>query len=385
MYSRFQKALDAAVSNGRVAGAVALVADRDGVTYEAAAGLRTAGAPEVMDQATVFWLASMTKTIASVAALREVEQGRLSLDGDLSALLPEFAGLQVLEGFEADGAPRFRPARTAPTLRQLLTHTSGFGYGFLHGELGRWREATGAPDPNGGSRAGHVQPLLFDPGEQWAYGIGIDWAGLAVEASSGQAFDAYLADHVLGPLGMVDTAFVPNADQTTRRASPHVRGEDGKLAPFPFGMPSAPEVWSGGGGLFGTARDYARFTRMLLNGGTLEGARILAPDTVDLLGQVQTGGLRAGAFKGGVALTLDFDLYPDQHTGWGLTGLINPDPSPDGRGAGALAWAGIFNTYYWVDRAAGLSGMVMTQQTPFGDPDVLGLLRALERDAYRVA
>ncbi|MDP3746733.1 MAG: serine hydrolase domain-containing protein [Phenylobacterium sp.] len=383
MYSRFETALDAAVAGGRVAGAVALVADRNGVIYETAAGLRKVGDTAVMDPATVFWLASMTKAVASVAALREVEQGRLSLDGDLSGPLPEFAGLQVLEGFEADGAPRLRPARRPPTLRQLLTHTSGFGYGFLHGELTRWREAAGVPDPMAGFRAGHAQPLLFEPGEQWAYGIGIDWAGLAVEAASGQRLDAYLTDQVFGPLGMADTGFLPTPEQAARQASPHARGEDGRLAPIPFGLPSAPEVWSGGGGLFGTARDYARFTRMLLNGGTLDGARVLSPETVDMLGEVQTGPLRAGAFKDGVAMTLDFDLFPDQHTGWGLTGLINPEPSADGRGAGSLAWAGIFNTYYWVDRAAGLSGILMTQQTPFGDPDVLGLLSALERDAYR--
>ncbi len=385
MYSRFESALDAAVSAGRIAGAVALVADRDGVIYETAAGRREIGGAAPMDPETVFWLASMTKAVASVAALREVEQGRLSLDGDLSDLLPEFAGLQVLEGFEADGAPRLRPARRSPSLRELLTHTSGFGYGFLHGDLARWRAASGAPDPMTGLRAGHVQPLLFEPGEQWAYGIGIDWVGLAVEAASGQRLDAYLAEHIFGPLGMADTGFAPGPEQAARRASPHARGEDGRLAPIPFGMPSAPEVWSGGGGLFGTARDYARFTRMLLNGGALDGARVLDAETVDQLGQVQTGPLRAGAFKGALAMTLDFDLFPGQHTGWGLTGLINPEPSADGRGAGSLAWAGIFNTYYWVDRAAGLSGMLMTQQTPFGDPEVLGLLSALERDAYAVS
>lgn len=384
MYSRFETALDAAVSDGRVAGAVALVADRDGVIYETASGLRTVGGVAAMDPATVFWLASMTKAIASVAALREVELGRLSLDGDLTPLLPEFAGLQVLEGFEADGTPRLRPARRAPTLRQLLTHTSGFGYGFLQGELARWREASGAPDPMAGFRAGHVQPLLFEPGEQWAYGIGVDWAGLAVEAASGQRLDAYLAEHVFEPLNMTDTGFLPSAEQAARRASPHVRGPEGKLMPIPFAMPSAPEVWSGGGGLFGTARDYSRFTRMLLNGGTLDGARVLKAETVDQLGQVQTGPLRAGAFNGALAMTLDFDLFPEQHTGWGLTGLINPEASADGRGAGSLAWAGIFNTYYWVDRSAGLSGMLMTQQTPFGDPDVLALFKSLERDAYRV-
>jgi len=199
VYAGFEKALEAAVASGRIAGAVAAVADRDGVTYTRQAGVRQAGEPAAMTQDTIFWLASMTKAVVSVAALREVEAGRLSLDGDLSGLLPEFSGLKVLEGFGEDGTPRLRPARRAPTLRDLLTHTSGFGYAFLSADLTRWHASTGAADPNGGTRAAHVLPLLHDPGEAWSYGIGIDWAGLAVEAASGQRLDAYLAEHILGP------------------------------------------------------------------------------------------------------------------------------------------------------------------------------------------
>lgn len=378
MYAGFEKALQAAVASGRIAGAVAAVADRDGVTYTREAGVRQAGEPAAMTQDTIFWLASMTKAIVSVAALREVEAGRLSLDGDLSGFLPEFADLKVLEGFGEDGAPRLRPARRAPTLRDLLTHTSGFGYAFLSEDLTRWHAATGAADPNGGTRAAHVLPLLHDPGEAWSYGIGIDWAGLAVEAASGQRLDAYLAEHILGPLGMTDTGFAPV--DPTRRATAHLRVE-GTLfpAPTPPGGTEA-EVLSGGGGLHGTAPDYLRFLRMLLNGGALDGARILKAETVRALSEVQTGALRAGAFKtaNGV-LTTDFDLYPDMQTGHGLATVVTPEATKEGRRPGALNWAGIFNTYFWADPETGKAGVLLTQLMPFGDPDVLALLRALER------
>jgi CubicO group peptidase (beta-lactamase class C family) len=331
-----------------------------------------------MTQDTIFWLASMTKAIVSVAALREVEAGRLSLDGDLAGLLPEFADLKVLEGFGEDGAPRLRPARRAPTLRDLLTHTSGFGYAFLSEDLTRWHATTGAADPNGGTRAAHVLPLLHEPGEAWSYGIGIDWAGLAVEAASGQRLDAYLAEHILGPLGMTDTGFAPV--DPSRRATAHLRVE-GTLfpAPTPPGGTEA-EVLSGGGGLHGTAPDYIRFLRMLLNGGELDGARILKAETVRALSEVQTGPLKAGAFKtaNGV-LTTDFDLYPDMLTGHGLAAVVTPEATKDGRRPGALNWAGIFNTYFWADPEAGKAGVLLTQLMPFGDPDVLALLRALER------
>lgn len=380
MYAGFEKALEAAVASGRIAGAVAAVADRDGVTYTRQAGVRQAGEPAAMTQDTIFWLASMTKAIVSVAALREVEAGRLSLDGDLAGLLPEFADLKVLEGFGEDGAPRLRPARRAPTLRDLLTHTSGFGYAFLSEDLTRWHATTGAADPNGGTRAAHVLPLLHEPGEAWSYGIGIDWAGLAVEAASGQRLDAYLAEHILGPLGMTDTGFAPV--DPSRRATAHLRVE-GTLfpAPTPPGGTEA-EVLSGGGGLHGTAPDYIRFLRMLLNGGELDGARVLKPETVRALSEVQTGPLKAGAFKtaNGV-LTTDFDLYPDMLTGHSLAAVVTPEATKEGRSPGALNWAGIFNTYFWADPEAGKAGVLLTQLMPFGDPDVLALLRALERGA----
>jgi methyl acetate hydrolase len=383
MYEAFERDLARAVTDGRIAGAVAMVMDRSGVTYRTAAGVRAAGAPAPMDEATVFWIASMTKAVVSVAALQQVERGTLTLDGDLADLLPDLAGMEVLDGFEADGTPRLRPARRAVTLRHLLTHTAGFGYDWLDADLRRWSQATGAASANGGVRAAHRQPLLFDPGEGWAYGINTDWVGLAVEAASGQRLDAYLGQHVFAPLGMTDTAFALSVEQEARRASLHVRVPDAGLAAMPFAMPADPEVLSGGGGLFGTAPDYGRFLRMLLNGGSLDGRQVLAPQTVALLGEVQTGEHRAGAFKTAAPGTSnDFDLFPDMHTGWGLTGMISPQAGPAGRSAGSLAWAGLFNTYYWVDPTAGIAGLLMAQLLPFGDPEILALTEALERGAY---
>ena len=383
MYEAFEQALAAAVAGGRIAGAVALAADRDGVTYEHAAGVRSAGGAAAMDLPTVFWVASMTKAVVSVAALQLVEQGKLTLDSDLADLLPDLRGLEVLEGIGADGQPRLRPARGAVTLRRLLTHTSGFGYGFTSPELAAYGQTAGAANPNDGSRAGHRQPLLFDPGQGWIYGIGIDWVGIAIEAASGQRLDAYLGEHIFGPLGMTDTCFALTPEQETRKAGMHVRGPDGALATMPFGMPANPEVLSGGGGLSSTARDYGRFLRMLLNGGTLDGARVLSAQSMAALGQVQTGDHRAGGCISAIpSLSHDIDLYPGMHTGWGLATLINPEPSPDGRSAGSLAWAGLANTYYWADPAAGKAGVLLCQMLPFGDPGVLALFGAFERGVY---
>lgn len=385
MYKAFEDALAEAVRAGRIAGAVALVADRDGVTYEHAAGMRSLGGDAAMDASTVFWIASMTKALVSVAALQLVEQGKLSLDGDLSDLLPDLKDLEVLDGIGEDGKPKLRPARGAVTLRQLLTHTSGFGYGFTSPELAAYAQTPGAANPNAGTRAGHRQPLLFDPGQGWIYGIGIDWAGIAIEAAGGQRLDAWLAEHLFAPLGMTDTAFALSADQQSRKAGMHARGADGVLTPIAFGLPADPEVLSGGGGLSSTAQDYGRFLRMLLNGGALDGARVLSPASMAALGQVQTGDRRAGGWVSAMPnLSRDIDLFPGMRPGWGLATLINPEPSPDGRGAGSLAWAGLGNTYYWADPAAGKAGVLLTQLLPFGDSDVLALFARLERCAYGI-
>jgi methyl acetate hydrolase len=386
MYSRFEQALDAAIAAGRIAGAVALTADRDGVTYEHAAGLRAAGGAVAMDPETVFWIASMTKAVVSVAALQLVEQGKLSLDGDLGDLLPDLRGLEVLEGFDADGKPRLRPAQGAVTLRQLLTHTSGFAYAFSSADLLAYSQATGAPDPNSGTRAAHRQPLAFDPGQGWIYGIGIDWAGIAIEAASGQRLDAYLAAHVLGPLGMTDTGFSLSAEQAARKASVHVRGPDGALIAIPFALPENPEVLSGGGGLYSTPRDYSRFLRMLMGEGVLDGVRVLKVQTVRSLAENQTGAHRAGVLTSALPnMSNDFDMHPGATAAHGLATLVTPAGAGDGRCAGSLAWAGLANTYYWADPQAGKAGVLMTQLLPFADADVLALLKALERDAYGIS
>jgi CubicO group peptidase (beta-lactamase class C family) len=339
-----------------------------------------------MDHETVFWIASMTKALVSVAALQLVERGKLSLDGDLGELLPDLKGLEVLEGFDADGKPRLRPAQGAVTLRQLLTHTSGFAYAFSSADLLAWSQTSGAPDPNSGTRAAHRQPLAFDPGQGWIYGIGIDWAGIAIEAASGQRLDAYLAEHVTGPLGMTDTGFSLSPDQAARKASMHVRGPDGTLIAIPFALPENPEVMPGGGGLHSTPRDYSRFLRMLMGEGVLDGVRVLKAETVRSLAENQTGPHRAGVLNSALPnMSNDFDMYPGMTAGHGLATLVTPPGAGEGRGAGSLAWAGLANTYYWADPAAGKAGVLMTQLLPFADPEVLDLLKALERDAYSLA
>lgn len=373
-----QTGFETAFTSANLPGAVGMIVDRDGVRFAQALGVTDADgkAPVAID--TPFQIASMTKALATVAAMQQVEAGRLSLDAPIGDVLPELADARVLTGFDADGKPQTRPAARPITLRHLLTHTAGFGYFFIHPELLRYFSAVGMPAP--GSLDGIRTPLLFDPGDKWEYSVSIDWAGLAVEAVTGNKLGDYMAEHVFAPLGMTGTGFFDALPDGAAKV--HVRDESGALKAQSTFLGGG-EYHNAGGGLVGTAPDYARFVRAMLRGGELDGNRVLKAETVAEMARNQVAPLRAGYMGSAMPnLAQPYDTFPEQHTGWGLGFLINPEPGPNGRSPGSLAWAGIFNSYYWIDPAKGVGGVFMSQLSPFGDPGALGCFGALERMAY---
>jgi methyl acetate hydrolase len=381
---RMDGLLGAAVERGDVPGVVAVVVDRKGVLYEGAFGKRnlTTGAPMTPD--TVCWIASMTKAITGACTMQLVEQGKLDLDAPAEQWVPMLKEAQVLEGWDDEGKPKLRPPTRPITLRQLLTHTAGFSYEFWNADILRYQEVMGMPNIASGKIAALKTPLLFDPGERWEYGISIDFAGLAVEAVSGKKLSAYMQDHLLSPLGMNDTAFKIRSDMRARLATIHARGEDGALAPIEFELPQDPEFDLGGGGLYGTAGDYARFVRMVLNRGELDGVRVLDAETVDLMCQNAIGDLRVTPMKTVMPqFSNDAEFFPGLPKGWGVTWQVNLEPAPTGRSAGSLQWAGIANSYFWIDPVRGIGGVYMTQILPFADTKSLPLFEAFETEVYR--
>jgi CubicO group peptidase (beta-lactamase class C family) len=368
--AKIRAGLEEAVASGGIAGAVVAVTSAEGPVLQAAVGRQSLDEATPMAVDSVFWVASMTKAVTTVAALQLVEQGKLSLDAPIGEWLPDLAEPDVLEGFGADGKPVLRKARTKLTLKHLLTHTSGFSYEFANGQLARYLKETGTPSAATGLKAGLRQPLMFEPGSKWEYSIGIDWVGQAVEAASGMSLDEYFAAHVTGKLGMKDTVFRPGAAQGGRRVAMHQRQADGRLVVVPFEPRPAPEFLAGGAGLYSTAPDYLAFLHMILN----QGGGLLRPETVAAMGVNQIGALRAGKI-GSVnpALTAEADFYPGMDSKWGLGILINPEPGMFGRRANSLAWAGLPNCYYWIDREAGIGALILMQVLPSGD---LGALKA---------
>jgi methyl acetate hydrolase len=377
------RVLSAAVERGDVPGVVAAAATREGPVYEGAFGRRALPAGAAMTADTVFWIASMTKAITSAAALQLVEEGELSLDRPIADILPELAAPKVLEGFDAAGEPRLRPARAAITLRHLITHTAGFVYSIWNADLGRWLEKTGTPDIISCRNAALSVPLVFDPGERWDYGINIDWVGKAVERASGKKLGDYFAQALFAPLGIKDTAFRLTPERRARLAAMHARAADGTLAPIEFEMPPEPEFEMGGGGLYGTAADYLAFARLFLGDGRVDGRGVLKPATVRLMTENAIGDLEVRRLKTAMPeYSNDAEFFPGMVKKWSLGFMISAAPAPSGRAAGSLAWAGLGNTYFWIDPAKGVAGVILMQLIPFADPKALAVFDGFEKALY---
>jgi len=370
--------LQARVDTAEVPGVVAMAASAQATIYQGAFGVRAQGAATKMTVDTVFRIASMVKLLTTVAALQLVEQGRLKLDEPAARIDPTLAAPQVLTGFDAKGVPQLRPARKAITLRQLLSHTSGFAYPLWDADVGRYLHRARS-DP-----ALPRSVLMFDPGSRWAYGGSLDRVGRLVEMVSGVTLDRYFRDHITHPLGMNDTGFTITEPQRSREAHLHVRQSDGTLQPQPLEQHSAPKRFSGGGGIYSTAPDYLTLLQALLNGGSIDGTSILRPRTVALMADNAIGNLDAGVMRTtNPAISSDVDFFPGVRLRWGLGHMINLDPVEGGRKAGSLTWAGLYNTYYWIDPASGLAAVVMMQILPFADARALAAYRAFERALYR--
>jgi len=366
-----------------IPGVVAIAATSKKVIYQGAYGKRDLSKDDAMTADSVFWIASMTKAITAAAAMQLVEQGKLSLDAPIGKVLPDIATPQVLEGYDAKGEPKLRPARNPITLRHLMTHTAGFCYHLWNGDMVKYLEKTGTPDITSCKNAALQTPIMSDPGTRWEYGINIDFVGKAVEAISGKKLDAYLRDHLFTPLGMTDTGFLISSSQKARVAPMFSRQGDGSLKPMDFEMPQRPEFFMGGGALFSTPRNYIAFLQMLLHEGRFNGAQVLKPETVALMRQNHIGDLNVVTLKTVQPDTSkDANLFPGMTQKWGLSFDINTEQGPAGRSAGSLAWAGLFNTYFWVDPNKRVTGTILTQLLPFADDQVLKLFAKFESGLY---
>jgi methyl acetate hydrolase len=301
----------------------------------------------------------------------------VSLDDQAAKYFPQFANLVVFESFDAQTREyKVRPARKVVTVRHLLTHTSGLGYTFTSATLRDFK-------PREGERY-EVGPLLFEPGTDWVYGTGIDWAGRLVESLSGQTLEDYFQKRIFEPLKMPDTSYNVAAEKHARVVNTFRRNADGSFEERPRTAPQTSTRFNGGGGLYSTARDYIRFLQMLLNQGELDGARILKADTIALMGRNHIGDVGVRALKSAIpASSDDFTFVADGRDKWGLSFQITADAVPGKRAPGSLSWGGINNTYFWCDPARGIAGVILMQFLPFADRKALATYDAFERGVYQ--
>lgn len=369
----------------RVPGVVAMITDRTANIYEGAAGERILGSGPAMTTDTVFAIFSTTKAITGTAVLQCVEEGTLDLDAPAKTYVPDIGKLQVLEGFGADGKPKLRAPSRDITTRMLMLHTAGLGYDFFNANYLRMAQEHGQPSVITCSKASLMTPLIFDPGEKWEYGSNIDWCGQVVESIRGKRLGEVMAERIFAPLGMEDIAFSMTPSMRERLAAIHQREADGSLTPLPdLQLPAEPEVHMGGHGLYASIGEYMKFIRMWLNDGAGPRGRVLKKETVEAAVRNGLEAHQTVTMLPGIIPTLsnDAEFFPGLKKSWSYTFMVNDEDAPTGRPAGAIGWAGLANTFYWIDRKNGFGGYWATQILPFGDPTSFVGYMDFETTAY---
>jgi len=370
---------------GRVPGVIAGLTTHEREIYLGAAGERDMDSGEPMTVDTVVAISSATKPITTTAALQLVESGQLDLDAPARDYAPGLAEVQVIDGFDDQGAPVMRSPKRDITTRHLLTHTAGFGYDFFNETYSRLASEHGQPSITAANRAALHTPLLFDPGEAWEYGSSIDWAGQVIEGVTGRRLGEVMQERIFDPLEMTETTFDVTGPLSRRLARLHVREPDGQLTPVDFRLPD-PEIHMGGHGLVSTVSDYLKFIRMWLNGGAApSGKQILRSDTIVEADRNHLGEHKVHRLPGIIPnVSNDAEFFPGQSKSWSLTAMINDEEAPTGRPAGSLAWAGLANLFYWIDHTNDVGGFWATQILPFFDVTSTNGYLEMETAVYHV-
>ena len=378
------KLLKSAVEKGDVRGVAAIVSNDKETIYKTGFGISGPDKCQGMNADTVIWIASMTKAITATAAMQLVERGYLTLDTPASLILPQLKSIKVLEGFDENNIPKLRSPKSDITLRQLLTHTAGFGYDVWHKPIKDFIKSTNMPSRSSGSPEALLTPLMFDPGTSWAYSIAIDWVGLMIEEITKQKLGSYLKTNIFKPLEMNSTGFIINNAMQTKLATMYKR-ENGILRPDPkFQMKQNPELESGGGGLYSTLNDYILFLRMLLNNGSSNNQQLLLPDTIQTMFTNHTGtDVDMKMCSTNQLISRDVDFFPSTKKSWGLSFMRNEEATETGRATGSLGWAGLSNCYFWIDPGNKISGVFCTQILPFIDEKAFPLYINIEKTVYR--
>ncbi|GAQ03718.1 acyltransferase LovD [Aspergillus lentulus] len=369
------------------AGALTAYNAQGDAIYSSIQGTQTAdpaGPPVTEDS--IFWVASLTKIVTAVAVMIVVERGLISLDDDVGKVVPELAAPEVLTGFDEDGKPIVNRTEKKLTLRHLLTHTSGFTYSLMSENLQKWAAYHGRNiDHTQGTYESITHPLIFEPGEDWRYGPGVDWAGRVVEVLSGKRLGEFIHENICHPLNLQSTTFHPETlpDFEKRKVEIALRTEDGSLTLTKeiFPLPTPDDL--GGGSLYSTPREFTKFLSAILAGG----AGVIKPESVDEIFRPQLPEAVRIRLNQLInmpeAQAMKWFFTTGDQVDFGLAVAVTVGDVPDGRADGTVSWGGHTNTHFWIDRKTGICATSFFQHLPPSDPQVIALRDEFETELYR--
>jgi CubicO group peptidase (beta-lactamase class C family) len=384
--ARLDGSMQALVDARKVAGLVTILARHGKIVEAKTYGYADVAGQKPMHKDTIVRIYSMTKPITGVAMMMLYEEGKWKPSDPIARYIPDFRDLKVYTGVDKDGKPTFDKPGHAPTMGELMSHSAGFTYGYFGATPvdKMYQEADLLNSPTLQEFIGRVAklPLLYQPGEGWVYSVSVDIQGYLVEKLSGKTFPNFLRERIFLPLGMKDTAFYVPAEKLDRVASIYQGDANPGVSPMPRdpGISQAPGMPSGGGGLYSTASDYLRFAQMVLNGGELNGVRLVAPSSIELMRTNHLSDEVKNARKFGIGL---YQMQPGLGFGYDFAILEDPLKLGSAAGKGSFLWDGIAGTWFWIDPTNDVMfvGIVQRWLTAPGAPDLENLSRALTYQA----
>jgi len=384
--ARLDSSMKSLVDSKKLAGLVTVLARHGKLVEEKTYGYADVAGQKPMQKDTIVRIYSMTKPITGIAMMMLYEEGKWKPSDPIARYIPEFRDLKVYSGVDKDGKPTLDKPGHAPTMGELMSHTAGFTYGFFGSTPvdKMYQEADLLNSPTLQEFIGRVAklPLLYQPGEGWVYSVSVDIQGYLVEKLSGKPFADFLRERIFSPLGMKDTAFYVPAEKLDRVASVYQSDAGPGANPMPKdpGISQPPGMPSGGGGLYSTAGDYLRFAQMVLNGGELNGVRLVAPSSIELMRANHVSDEVKTARKFGIGL---YQMQPGLGFGYDFAILEDPPKLGSTAGKGTFLWDGVAGTWFWIDPTNDVVfvGMVQRWLMAPGAPDVENLSRALTYQA----
>ncbi len=360
----------------------ASVLSSDTTLYRGDFGLADVSSGKNVEKDSIFRIASMTKAITSACIMQLIEKDKLTLDTKLKEFFPEISERKIIDGFNEKKETIYSEASSDITIQQLLTHTSGFAYEIWNKKIAGLVEKGELATAFSGDKEFLKAPLSFNPGSAWEYGIGIEWLGVLVEKISDMTLQEYMKENIFNPLRMVDTSYDVPKEKNERLVKVHGRNGDDYFE-MPFDPPERSAFYAGGGNLVSTLNDYSAFLTMFLNKGKSPNGRILQETSVDLMLSNHTGDLlMTKMHTSAPILSNDVDFFPDTNKSWGLGFMINNKDIENGRPKGSAGWAGLFNSYFWIDPSNKIAAVILMQMLPFAEEGCLKTLKDFEKSIY---